>query len=67
MATKPRLTASQRRRVELYGPEGQRRWREERRALLEELQAAGWSVTALAELMGVSRQRIQQYLADRHH
>lgn len=62
------------RRVRLYDANAQRvrqealkNWREERRQLLSQLSAEGCTITELAQLWGVNRQQIQQWLAGRGH
>ena len=60
--TAPKLTASQRRELAQYTPEAERQRRERRRELLLELQAQGWSLRQLAEMLGVKHPQVVQWM-----
>lgn len=57
------LTRDQRKRVEVYGAPGFRRWQEGRRELLRELVASGWTTVEIAQVLEMSPQRVRVLLA----
>ena len=52
------LTQSQRSRIERYSRAGLEQWQAERRTLIIELRAAGWTWRAIAETLGMGHPRV---------